>query len=647
MVTRVTAGLVINEFDFSDFATRLGLVRLACVGGATKGAVGEPIQATNISELEYKAGYPLLTDYGLIGARQFLKKGNNLVYLRVTDGTEATADRDVIGTSGGTPAVAATGTINFTATTNPLDGETITISDGTTSLVFEFDDDASFTGDVGVVIGATAAATLLNLINAINNAAFTMDAQDATVTIPELDLTNLTPGVAGNVAITETGAAIGVTGMSGGAAAIPGSSQTLMTILAKSPGTWGNGMQVIITATAQIGAPATNVDIQINAVVDEAGKREVVERFLNCSLDSTSSRYIETVVEQGVLSEVRPSEYIEVDVILDGTPDPDTYTLGEGGGAVGSDGIAGLDYDDYIGTLAGPNSTGLKALRNPEAVEFNMLAVPGVSHNLVIDEIINATTGLAVARGDFFYLPDPPIGLDPDEIKEWHNGLSILPNAPVAALNSSYAGLCWAWQYQEEEYNKVNIWMPPSGMVAANSAESDENKGPWFPVAGHNRGILLSQKTEYSPSYPEREELAGGINRINSIVDFIGQGPTLFGNRTLLRTESALSNWHVRRMLLRAEKLCASSTKFLIFEPNDPITWKKFELLCNPILANIASQRGIEVFRVRCDESTNPVQQRTQRRMKGKLSVKPYDIAEVLELDFAIYASYAEFTETT
>jgi hypothetical protein len=295
--------------------------------------------------------------------------------------------------------------------------------------------------------------------------------------------------------------------------------------------------------------------------------------------------------------------------------------------------------------VSGVGATGLKAVENGEAVEFNVLAVPGVVHKDVIDAL-HAT---AEKRGDCIALPDSPFGLTKDEVIDWHNGTLIsLPNAPLAALDTSYGALTWSWSRVYDEFNSQNIWLPPSGFVAARFAYTDRVAAPWFPAAGHNRGIIDADAVEYSPSQEDRDELCpifSGDNRVNPIVDFVGQGPTLFGNRTLQRTWSQLTDVHVRRMLLHAEKLCATSVKYLVFEPNDPTTWKKFTTLCNKHLGDIAAKRGLESFKVKCDASTNPPAQRQRRTMKGKLYLTPIPGAEAIELDFAIFASGAEFSE--
>ena len=71
---------------------------------------------------------------------------------------------------------------------------------------------------------------------------------------------------------------------------------------------------------------------------------------------------------------------------------------------------------------------------------FFSSTIPGVTHTSVIDEAIT----IAEERADFLFLLDPPLGLDRDEVIDWHNGLSfIVPNAPTTPIDSSYATLTW------------------------------------------------------------------------------------------------------------------------------------------------------------------------------------------------------------
>jgi phage tail sheath protein FI len=322
------------------------------------------------------------------------------------------------------------------------------------------------------------------------------------------------------------------------------------------------------------------------------------------------------------------------------------------GNTPGQDGITGLHgangYAFFVGTVNGRTSTGLKTLRNAETIEFNLLACPGVSHRSVIAEM----SSLCQSRGDSVYLVDPPLGLSAEEVVDWHNGLRSTSNggpdatAPSAPLNDSYGGLYWTWQEIDDPYTRKTIWLPPSCFVAALMAANDDTNGPWWAVAGKVRGVLQgTNRGEYSPARDDRELLVGGSNRVNPIPNFADAGWTIYGNRTLSRLNSALNSMHVRRMLIYAEKVCASAVSFLVFNPNDPQTWAQFTRLCNTELSSIAARRGIEWFRVICDESTNPPAQRQQKTMRGKLLIKPIEAAEIILLDFAIFATGATFSE--
>lgn len=767
---RVSPGIFVNELDFSQYALKLGLTRPLFLGGATKGPEDEPTLVNNRAELIETFGNPVETDYGLLSAIKYLDKGGQLLFMRVSDKTPVTgavvADIDVTGLSGGTAAVAAIGTVVFTGSLNPTDGETVsirdgsdavqafgtinldgganpadtetvTIYDGTNTVIFEFDSGGGITGDVAVVIGATAAATmtnlinainasilevtatdttvgdpnctvtqnqpgaagnsstiaeaaaaitvdatfgggsdgtavtfefdddssyggssvpvligataaetLVNLINAINGSSLTITATDTTVTVPEATLTNQIGGLLGNFPVLETGANITATGMAGGVDAIAGSVTTVMTLLASSSGSWGNSIEVEVLETQTIGAPAGRFDLKVSAPVDRSGVIAQVEFFGNLSLDPNDGvRYIENALAEGIDGEVRPSDYIRADVIEEtGEPSAATYLLGQGGGTAGLDGITGLASTDYIGTVTGMTATGLKAAQNAEKIEYNVLAIPGITHTDVVDEMI----ATAEKRADCIVIVDPPFGLDKEGVIDWHNGDNVaVPNAPTSPLDSNYAMLAWSWVRTSVDELKKKLWLPPSGFVAGNMAVTDQTSGPWLAIGGFTRGLIDGEEVEYSPDLEDRNDLMGidGQNRVNAIVQFQSDGVVFFGNRTLQRARSALDNIHVRRLLLHAEKLCATSVKYLLFDPNDPVTWKKFEILCNAVLSPIQAERGLEKFKVICDESTNPASQRAQKKMRGKLLLKVIEAAEIIELDFAIFSTGAEFTE--
>lgn len=113
----------------------------------------------------------------------------------------------------------ATGTIELTA--QPDDGDQVLVNDGFATLIFEFDDDATFTsGAIDVTIGATSRDSLLNLIAKINANTSIIATEDLAATNPTADLIHRAGGTKFNLAITLSpagaSARITVTGMAGG-----------------------------------------------------------------------------------------------------------------------------------------------------------------------------------------------------------------------------------------------------------------------------------------------------------------------------------------------------------------------------------------------------------------------------------------------
>lgn len=136
----------------------------------------------------------------------------------LTDGSISDIYRGIkikLSTSAAAPAKAS---IQLTA--NPVDTNSVTITDGIvgSAVTFEFDSNASATpGNTSVVIGATAAASAANLASAINASVLQISVELIGTTIKLTHKKN-GPGPAGvyNTPITKTGTAITVIGFAGG-----------------------------------------------------------------------------------------------------------------------------------------------------------------------------------------------------------------------------------------------------------------------------------------------------------------------------------------------------------------------------------------------------------------------------------------------
>ena len=117
---------------------------------------------------------------------------------------------------------------------------------------------------------------------------------------------------------------------------------------------------------------------------------------------------------------------------------------------------------------------------------------------------------------------------------------------------------------------------------------------------------------------------------MNPITKFQRDGIVVWGQRTAQRTPTALDRINIRRMMIVLRKMILASTRMLVFEPNDPITWARVQNVLNPMLDDIRRRRGITEFRVLCDETTNTPIRVDRNELWCRILIKPTKTAEVL-----------------
>jgi len=393
-------------------------------------------------------------------------------------------------------------------------------------------------------------------------------------------------------------------------------------IEAASSGSWANNLKVVVAADVGSGY---RVSVYYNNILVEK-KNGVLVGAANVS----SPNYIETQFANSLY------------VVFSDTGAYTTLKEGTSTLTGGLDGAA--DDSDIVGTTIGNTSTGMQLFRNDELVDVNMLLCPGRWEKSVIGAMID----LCESRADCMAIVDPPSGLTVQQVVDWHNGqLTGHADYLTAAPNSSYAALYWSYVQVYDSYNDQYVWIAPSGPAARTWAYNDSVSEPWFAPAGLIRGNRPGWlDLEHSPSLGERDYMYGypGHN-VNPFVNFVRDGITLWGQKTLQRAPTALDRINVRRMLLYARKVIATAVRYLVFEPNDSITWLRFRMLVEPFLRNIATRRGIYDFRVVCDATTNTPYYIDQNVMRGKLLIKPTKAAEIIEIEFTLLPTGAEFDE--
>lgn len=383
----------------------------------------------------------------------------------------------------------------------------------------------------------------------------------------------------------------------------------------KTPGTDFNGIKVVISNSAD-----NTCDI---TVVNKKGI--AIEAFRGVSTDSANSNFIEKLFKN--------SKHLDATYLLASptTLAPGTYTL-----SGGDDGISDLKTSDWIGSAA--NKVGLESFRN-KSIDINILIAPGATE----PEVIYAGCSLAEQRGDCIFIADPPFGLSLQEVIDWHNGSGQYTHQ---AFNSSYGAMYWAWQEIFDSHNNLNVWVPPSGLVAAAYAYNDAVSEVWYAPAGLKRGLLPQViRSEYNPDDAEALQLYTNGNCINPIIKHPTSGIAIFGQRTLQRYPSATDRVNVRRLLLYLRKVIASTVAYLTFEPNDRTTWNEFEDLVEPVLRNVKMKRGIYDYKVVMDSTVVTPEDIDEYQMPGRIYIQPTKAAEGIPIDFVLTRTGAYFVE--
>lgn len=423
-------------------------------------------------------------------------------------------------------------------------------------------------------------------------------------------------GSSGDVGVTTYGR---INGDANGTGAIT------FTVTADSAGIDGNNTQIVIENNVRDGNFSMHV---FNNGVE-------MESWGGLVKDQTSTFYVETFL-------ALVSDWVRVtdNTAIAAPPLDGTYSL-----AGGSDGIPS-DPDDQDALIIGNNLafTGIYALSEPEQIDIDLIAVPGHASTSVVTALLDLCQNV---RSDCLAVIDPPFGLTVNEIVDWQNGTHPLN---TTRFDSDFGALYWPWVKLRDNFNRVDVWAPPSGSVMATIARSDGISAPWYAPAGVNRGVVPNITDVFSrPTLEERDLMYGYRNAINPIVQFVDfDGFVIWGQKTLQRRPTALDRVNVRRLMFVLEKRIRSASRQLLFDPHDEILEQKFVRIATSILSEIQVGRGITDFRVKCDAELNTPDVVDRNELRARIGVQPVRAAEFIFIEFSIHrtGSFADDTST-
>ena len=302
--------------------------------------------------------------------------------------------------------------------------------------------------------------------------------------------------------------------------------------------------------------------------------------------------------------------------------------------------------DDYSVT-AGELSLAYKLFEDTEEIDVNLvLAGPssGVADTTAgMDTHGTMITDLVETRKDCVGFISPyragvvNIATSIAQTANIIKGFDTLPSSSYVVYDSGY-------KYIYDKYNDVYRYVPLNGDTAGLCANTDKVADPWFSPAGYNRGHVRGAiKLAYNPKNSERDQLYR--KRVNSVVNFPGQGVLLFGDKTALSKPSAFDRINVRRLFLVLEKAISTASKYQLFEFNDEFTRAQFRNMVEPFLRDVQGRRGIFDFKVVCDATNNTGEVIDRNEFIGDIYIKPARSINFITLNFIAVRTGIAFSE--
>jgi|ETNvirnome_6_100_1030635.scaffolds.fasta_scaffold00145_5 hypothetical protein len=296
----------------------------------------------------------------------------------------------------------------------------------------------------------------------------------------------------------------------------------------------------------------------------------------------------------------------------------------------------------------------LETVADPEAVNMNLLSVPGLTNDnltgYMVDLCSDRADALALIDLANIYIPPHEEYKSDKADRRGTTPIQAANNLKDRRIDSSYGATFYPWVQTRDSGDGSLVWVPPTVAMMGVLGSSEARSDVWFAPAGFNRGGLTEGAagipvTSVSERLTSKERDTLYDARINPIASFPSSGIVVFGQKTLQERQSALDRINVRRLVIYLKKQISILSTQILFEQNVQATWDRFKGLVEPFLANVKTRFGISDYRLVLDESTTTPDLIDRNIMYAKILVKPARAIEFIAIDFVILSTGASFDD--
>jgi len=295
----------------------------------------------------------------------------------------------------------------------------------------------------------------------------------------------------------------------------------------------------------------------------------------------------------------------------------------------------------------------INTVSDPETVEYNLMAIPGVYNSGLVAHAI----GVCENRADALYIADVDSGYrantentDDFELRQGTVASAVDYVKDTLQLNTSYGCCYYPWLQTKDTITNSLVWMPPSVLALGTFASSEKKTEIWFAPAGFNRGGLNAGAGGLPVvniadrlNKDDRDKLYEA--NINPIGIFPAEGIMILGQKTLQVTRSATDRINVRRLMLYVKKEISKMASTVLFDPNVKVTWNRFVGQAEPFLNSVRSRYGLSGYTLILDETTTTPDLVDRNIVYAKIILIPTKTIEHIAIDFVISNTGASFQD--
>jgi len=420
-----------------------------------------------------------------------------------------------------------------------------------------------------------------------------------------------------------------------GAALTFTNNTSTLVLRAANPGTWANGLRVLLDANVsseippQLGLPDASSVFNLTISLGS-----VTETIRNLTLIESPRRFDRVLADESLyVRGTFPSTVTNASDLIPATP-PQGVPAGSALATVsGAADTAALGHDDYISDPT--TKTGVQALEKTDL--FNILCIPPDSRadtwGDTLPTVFSDALAYCVTRRAFLLI-DPPATMTVAGLPAYITTLNLGgTNARNAALY--FPRLIEADSLRDGKPDRF----VPCGAVAGLMARTDGQRGVFKAPAGVDAGFVGIQGLAITLTDQEN----GQINPIgvNALRTFPVIGSVIWGARTLRGADQLGDEYKyvpVRRLTLFIEESLVRGTRFAVFEPNAEPLWAQIRLAVGAFMNDLFRQGAFqgktarEAYLVKCDSETttqNDINQGVVNILVAFAPVKPAEFVVI------------------